>query len=110
MVMNSILRLPAGLICSSASLRPATQLVPKNDHGPVSSGTNPLSASITEEAEPGVGIVDQPVGRWVSMARQAAVISAVSLTWAISWRSEEHTPELQSLRHLVCRLLLEKKK
>src|ERR1035441_11038514 len=26
-----------------------------------------------------------------------------------SWRSEEHTSELQSLRHLVCRLLLEKK-
>src|SRR5947199_998799 len=28
--------------------------------------------------------------------------------WVI--RSEEHTSELQSLRHLVCRLLLEKKK
>src|SRR5258705_4754394 len=35
---------------------------------------------------------------------------------AVSWgkvgvklRSEEHTSELQSLRHLVCRLLLEKK-
>src|SRR5262245_52278557 len=28
---------------------------------------------------------------------------------AIVWRSEEHTSELQSLRHLVCRLLLEKK-
>src|SRR5947199_8520742 len=29
----------------------------------------------------------------------------------IGWRrSEEHTSELQSLRHLVCRLLLEKKK
>src|ERR1035441_11021754 len=27
-----------------------------------------------------------------------------------SMRSEEHTSELQSLRHLVCRLLLEKKK
>src|SRR5262245_63677563 len=27
-----------------------------------------------------------------------------------SARSEEHTSELQSLRHLVCRLLLEKKK
>src|ERR1035438_10676236 len=27
-----------------------------------------------------------------------------------SYRSEEHTSELQSLRHLVCRLLLEKKK
>src|SRR5262245_62880610 len=29
---------------------------------------------------------------------------------ATSMRSEEHTSELQSLRHLVCRLLLEKKK
>src|SRR5205814_10560169 len=28
----------------------------------------------------------------------------------IDHRSEEHTSELQSLRHLVCRLLLEKKK
>src|ERR1039458_9687958 len=30
------------------------------------------------------------------------------LQW-LSCRSEEHTSELQSLRHLVCRLLLEKK-
>src|SRR5262245_64064888 len=29
---------------------------------------------------------------------------------AMILRSEEHTSELQSLRHLVCRLLLEKKK
>src|SRR5437899_4513723 len=29
---------------------------------------------------------------------------------ALNVRSEEHTSELQSLRHLVCRLLLEKKK
>src|SRR5438045_563461 len=28
----------------------------------------------------------------------------------VGLRSEEHTSELQSLRHLVCRLLLEKKK
>src|SRR5205814_5914345 len=28
---------------------------------------------------------------------------------SINSRSEEHTSELQSLRHLVCRLLLEKK-
>src|SRR2546422_7400783 len=28
----------------------------------------------------------------------------------IRWRSEEHTSELQSRLHLVCRLLLEKKK
>src|SRR5947199_2437625 len=31
-------------------------------------------------------------------------------THADGVRSEEHTSELQSLRHLVCRLLLEKKK
>src|ERR1035441_7452075 len=29
---------------------------------------------------------------------------------SMATRSEEHTSELQSLRHLVCRLLLEKKK
>src|SRR2546422_7783691 len=28
----------------------------------------------------------------------------------VKWRSEEHTSELQSRLHLVCRLLLEKKK
>src|SRR5471030_3518103 len=31
-------------------------------------------------------------------------------SWRSPSRSEEHTSELQSLRHLVCRLLLEKKK
>src|SRR5205809_3005702 len=30
--------------------------------------------------------------------------------WAPAYRSEEHTSELQSRLHLVCRLLLEKKK
>src|SRR5205814_6009691 len=39
-------------------------------------------------------------------------ISPNAARWAefCSGRSEEHTSELQSLRHLVCRLLLEKKK
>src|SRR5205814_8817320 len=37
--------------------------------------------------------------------------SPAASSWKICWkRSEEHTSELQSLRHLVCRLLLEKKK
>src|SRR5262245_64274070 len=35
---------------------------------------------------------------------------ARSMTTRRRSRSEEHTSELQSLRHLVCRLLLEKKK
>src|SRR5437899_8082135 len=34
----------------------------------------------------------------------------IALGTSAAYRSEEHTSELQSLRHLVCRLLLEKKK
>src|ERR1039458_10779636 len=55
-----------------------------------------------------------------STARQYALVEkACELGWAKEQvividedlgRSEEHTSELQSLRHLVCRLLLEKKK
>src|SRR5262245_64175210 len=36
------------------------------------------------------------------------MLKQVKQNWP--YRSEEHTSELQSLRHLVCRLLLEKKK
>src|SRR5262245_65540502 len=39
-------------------------------------------------------------GSWSSLAHRPREVV----------RSEEHTSELQSLRHLVCRLLLEKKK
>src|SRR5437899_5184958 len=42
-------------------------------------------------------------------ARRYAEIAPES-SHALHMRSEEHTSELQSLRHLVCRLLLEKKK
>src|ERR1035441_3839770 len=49
--------------------------------------------------------------------RAAATVPILSITillvlltgWGMKDRSEEHTSELQSLRHLVCRLLLEKK-
>src|SRR5690625_446638 len=40
----------------------------------------------------------------------ASMLNGMSLTMPMSWRSEEHTSELQSRGHLVCRLLLEKKK
>src|SRR5262245_63704778 len=47
-------------------------------------------------------------------ARRIAACCGVSVVGTPSTksrsRSEEHTSELQSLRHLVCRLLLEKKK
>src|SRR5687768_6902729 len=53
-------------------------------------------------------------GRWES-ARLAVArpLHRRGMQWKwslIRWRSEEHTSELQSRLHLVCRLLLEKKK
>src|SRR5262245_62784808 len=47
-----------------------------------------------------------PDWTWVK-SRMRTPVSALVIIFA---RSEEHTSELQSLRHLVCRLLLEKKK
>src|ERR1035438_4504127 len=47
-----------------------------------------------------------------ALSRDASVVGFIfSNSAAPPWpnRSEEHTSELQSLRHLVCRLLLEKK-
>src|SRR2546429_3357190 len=41
---------------------------------------------------------------------EVALRSGVLLTPSTASRSEEHTSELQSRLHLVCRLLLEKKK
>src|SRR5437660_9446020 len=43
--------------------------------------------------------------RWLSRSRRLAA----SFGRALTNRSEEHTSELQSRGHLVCRLLLEKK-
>src|SRR5690625_6804099 len=49
--------------------------------------------------------------RWRSRSRWGGVIgSMASAAWPERRRSEEHTSELQSRGHLVCRLLLEKKK
>src|SRR5262245_64019072 len=63
----------------------------------------------------GTGSRDRPWTRDRIRGRPEAIGASVS---AASWttrplavsRSEEHTSELQSLRHLVCRLLLAKKK
>src|ERR1035438_10740298 len=52
-------------------------------------------------------------GSWCLTSLAHIMGTSVSETTAeirIVTRSEEHTSELQSLRHLVCRLLLEKKK
>src|SRR5947199_5915466 len=48
----------------------------------------------------------------ISYAHQRRRFHSVPVldSYHLTMRSEEHTSELQSLRHLVCRLLLEKKK
>src|SRR2546429_5576825 len=43
-------------------------------------------------------------------ASARAVAAPIPLAAPVTTRSEEHTSELQSRLHLVCRLLLEKKK
>src|SRR5437870_6516509 len=58
----------------------------------------------------------RPRGRHLAAKRQPAALPGVRERWKFieptlrKARSEEHTSELQSRGHLVCRLLLEKKK
>src|SRR5437899_7650056 len=47
---------------------------------------------------------------WTKVMRDLGLVPGVDEPFMRLLRSEEHTSELQSLRHLVCRLLLEKKK
>src|SRR5689334_24158729 len=46
----------------------------------------------------------------MTIANKTGALDALRSEVGIAWRSEEHTSELQSQFHLVCRLLLEKKK
>src|SRR5437016_9401985 len=59
---------------------------------------------------PGTGLLRAANTRNVFQARSTlAPGGQVFARFGISYRSEEHTSELQSLTNLVCRLLLEKK-
>src|SRR2546422_6188090 len=51
-----------------------------------------------------------PISRFQEAAPGAAAMEPLMVASRCSRRSEEHTSELQSRLHLVCRLLLEKKK
>src|SRR5437899_6842546 len=57
-----------------------------------------------------MGSTALPFSHLCQSARVANAINLVPSAIGVACRSEEHTSELQSLRHLVCRLLLEKKK
>src|SRR5262245_62516145 len=52
-------------------------------------------------------MLDKAVERVQTLAMPNIILKVMDAT-SMSFRSEEHTSELQSLRHLVCRLLLEK--
>src|SRR5690554_3617922 len=66
--------------------------------------------SVADESEPNVGGAASKavVAHGFRCARQS--LGDFVTTFQDSSRSEEHTSELQSRPHLVCRLLLEKKK
>src|SRR5205814_2975168 len=55
-------------------------------------------------------MIEQRFRFYLACYEQRGYGMAMILRKIIAIRSEEHTSELQSLRHLVCRLLLEKKK
>src|SRR5262245_65202065 len=61
---------------------------------------------LAKEQAPG----STPVEFWGEALRRGGVFWNAPEVPVTVRRSEEHTSELQSLRHLVCRLLLEKKK
>src|SRR3989442_5636514 len=50
------------------------------------------------------------MGRYLERAENVTRLLLVTEDFSTETRSEEHTSELQSRPHLVCRLLLEKKK
>src|SRR5258705_2108277 len=80
--------------CLSAASRTAPNPSPPSASAPASSSYSPSSAKAYSSAS----------------TRSSPHLSApAAVKTGRRARSEEHTSELQSLRHLVCRLLLEKK-
>src|SRR5437660_2516626 len=75
-------------------------------------GTAPASGQadvLAAEADQLGAMVDTDFGA-AGAAATAAPTTSSSAVLTVPTRSEEHTSELQSRGHLVCRLLLEKKK
>src|SRR5690625_6374969 len=96
------------------------RLAALNDIAP---STGPWDDRLTEDQDLGVRLIQQG---WYGRQENSAVVSQQGVSslrrlfrQRVRWsqgavqaipRSEEHTSELQSRGHLVCRLLLEKKK
>src|SRR5262245_65077937 len=105
----------AGMIVSVAATKKACSVAVR-----VSSGSGSATAAAAAAgacacagaagASPAATAVPAPRRKLrLAIGLLSSGVSVVVLS-AVLLRSEEHTSELQSLRHLVCRLLLEKKK
>src|SRR5438045_7951282 len=88
--------------------RRSTRALRQREAEPSLIGTCPRSGDLTAHRER--QITDLRIARRSSACARLAGEANHRIAGATqSIRSEEHTSELQSLRHLVCRLLLEKK-
>src|SRR5258705_7159148 len=86
------------------------------DSGPIG-GTRRQAATVGDDENPSFSVVtdDHLTGADCTIDHTSSGAGdiehhLVRAVGNLAARSEEHTSELQSLRHLVCRLLLEKKK
>src|SRR5258708_29131603 len=115
LILKSQVRLPQARISSSIShripiaaslmLSPVLHTIPPITH----QSSRSVGAPLKSTGQP------RQCKRWTRLSRQplhwesrSAVPQAIMARDTV--RSEEHTSELQSPDHLVCRLLLEKKK
>src|SRR5687768_10662089 len=92
----------SGVACSVASASPEPASPPDSPSSPTTASTAPTSTVSSSLAL---------ISSRVPATGEGISVSTLSVDTKIpSPRSEEHTSELQSRLHLVCRLLLEKKK
>src|SRR5437870_10988094 len=73
-------------------------------------GREVVITGLQQDVRPWLAACDALVLCSLTEAFSLAALEAMALGKPVVHRSEEHTSELQSRGHLVCRLLLEKKK
>src|SRR5258708_22252696 len=73
------------------------------------SGMVAMAGRMAERTSPS-GFAPWLAQKAISSATTHAIVGPRTPPKSLAFRSEEHTSELQSPDHLVCRLLLEKKK
>src|SRR5205814_9353406 len=106
------------LLCTVVSA-PARYTLPLHDALPISvaGGVNPIRADSADArylgcpvstCAAGVAAAASPITYVDAGDPPMLLVHGVEDRTVNEKRSEEHTSELQSLRHLVCRLLLEK--